>query len=148
MKNLTKSILIVSLISSVAFAAPTAQQKFNSADTNNDGVLTSKEFYDDQARKMEKKIKEGKALKGVSTAPHFDGVDANNNGKVTFLEYDIFHTKRQKEMAIIKSKGGGSGKNFEIFTKFDKDGNGCISKSEFKELISSGVLSQGKGKGN
>ena len=148
MKNIIKSIVVVSIISSVAFAVPTAKQKFNSADVNKDGLLTSEEFYNDQARKMMKKTKEGKSLKGVSTAPHFDGVDANSDGKVTFKEYDKFHTVRQKEMVSIKSRGGGNGKNFEIFTKFDKNRNGCIDKNEFRNLMSSGTLNQGKGQGN
>ncbi len=148
MKSLTKSIILVSLVSSVLFSAPTAQQKFNNADINNDGILTSDEFYGDQAKKMEKKIKEGKALKGVSTAPHFDGVDINSDSKVTFKEYDVFHTKRQKDMIVIKNQGKGSGKNFEIFKKFDRNNNGCIDKNEFRELISSGIILQGKNKGN
>ncbi len=146
MKNLVKNILIVSIVGTVAFSAPTAQQKFNMADINNDNILTSEEFYNDQARKMMKKTKEGKALKGVSTAPHFDGVDVNNDKKVTFKEYDVFHTNRQKEMVAIKNKSTGNGKNFEIFSKYDKNNNGCIDKNEFRALMSSDVLNQGKGK--
>ena len=122
MKNLTKSIIVVSLLSSVAFAAPTAQEKFNNADINNNGELTSKEFYNDQARKMESKVKEGRALKGASTAPQFDNVDINSDGKITYKEFNTFHTYRQKEMQKIKQqrrntgqRGSGQGR---------KNGNG------------------------
>ena len=134
MKNLTKSLVLVSLLSSVAFAVPSAQQKFNSADRNNDGILTSEEFYNDQATKMEKKMKEGKSLKGVSTAPHFDGVDKNNDGKVTFKEYDTFHTIRQKEMVNIKKQGRIGNKGYQIFEKFDKNKDGNINREEFRNL--------------
>ncbi|MEA3384508.1 MAG: hypothetical protein U9Q20_07555 [Campylobacterota bacterium] len=105
MRNLTKTIVTMTVLSTLSFAVPTAKEKFNKADINNDGVLSSQEFYDDQARKMDMKVKEGKALKGVSTAPQFDMVDKNKDGKVTFREYDKFHKVRQKEMVDIRNKG-------------------------------------------
>ncbi|MEA3498855.1 MAG: EF-hand domain-containing protein [Campylobacterota bacterium] len=134
MRNLTKSLILVSLISGVAFAVPTAQQKFSSADKNNDGILTSEEFYNDQAVKMEKKMKEGKALKGVSTAPHFDGVDKNSDGKVTFKEYDTFHTIRQREMVSIKNQGRADNQGYQMFQKYDKNSDGNINREEFRNL--------------
>lgn len=134
MKNLTKSLVVVSLLSSVAFAVPTAQQKFSSADRNNDGILTSEEFYNDQAAKMEKKMKEGRALKGVSTAPHFEGVDKNSDGKVTFREYDTFHTIRQKEMKQIKNQGRDGNRGFQMFQKYDENKDGNINRDEFRNL--------------
>ena len=134
MKNLTKSIVAVMVLSSVAFAVPTSIQKFNMADLNKDGVLTSDEFYNDQARKMEKKMKEGKALKGASTAPRFDQVDTNKDFKVTFKEFDKFHIVRQKEMVSIKNRGGGNSKGLEAFNNFDKNKDGCIDKNEFREI--------------
>ena len=153
MKNLTKSLVLVSLLSSVAFAVPTAQQKFNSADRNNDGVLTSEEFYNDQARKMEKKMKEGKALKGVSTAPHFASVDKNGDEKVTFREYDTFHTVRQKEMVQIKNQGRYGKRGFQMFQKYDENKDGNIDRDEFRKLYmniqqNNERKGSGKGRGN
>lgn len=137
MKNLTKSIISVMILSSVAFAVPTATEKFNKADLNKDGVLTSDEFYNDQARKMEQKMKEGRALKGASTAPRFDQVDTNKDFKVTLTEFDKFHTIRQKEMQSIKNRGGGNSKGLQAFNKFDKNQDGCIDKNEFRDIYKS-----------
>ncbi|MEA1913686.1 MAG: EF-hand domain-containing protein [Campylobacterota bacterium] len=138
MKSLAKSLMVFGILSSVAFAAPTAQEKFNMADVNNDGIITSEEFYNDQAKKMEKKMKEGKALKGVSTAPHFDQVDKNADQKITFEEYDVFHTARQKQMEKIKNEmPSTNSKGFVLFQSYDKDGNGCIDKNEFRDLYKS-----------
>ena len=151
MKNLTKSLVLVSLLSSVVFAVPTAQQKFNSADRNHDGILTSEEFYNDQATKMEKKMKEGKALKGVSTAPHFDGVDKNSDGKVTFIEYDTFHTIRQREMVNIKNQGREGNKGFQMFQQYDKNKDGNINREEFRNLyqqMQQNKDKRGSGKGS
>ena len=122
------------LLTSVAFAMPTAQQKFDKADVDKSGFLTSQEFYDDQAVKMEKKMAEGKALKGVATAPHFDKVDANSDEKVTFAEYDAFHTIRQKEMIDIKKEGQANNKGYQMFQKFDENKDGTIDKDEFRKL--------------
>jgi len=134
MKNLTKSIVTLTVLSSLAFAVPTAKQKFVKADINNDGVLSSQEFYDDQAVKMEQKIKDGKALKGVSTAPHFVDVDKNKDGKVTFKEYDEFHTIRQKDMVKIKNSNSGNSRGLEVFNKYDKNRDSVIDKREFRKL--------------
>lgn len=133
MKILTKTVMVFSLLSSVALAAPTAEQKFAKADANGDGVLNSTEFYDDMSRKMTQKTEEGKALKGVSTAPQFDQVDANHDRKITFKEYDVFHTVRQKEMIEIRNKNGGRGKGLQLFQQYDKNNDGCIDKNEFSQ---------------
>lgn len=119
MKKLVLSIATISCASIIAFAVPTAQEKFSVADTNGDQIITSEEFYNDQARKMEIKSSEGKALRGAATAPQFDNVDANNDGKVTNDEFSKFHTVRQAQMKTIKSQarnkkqlrdGSGQGK--------------------------------------
>lgn len=132
--RLGKVLVILSVAYSIVLAVPTAKEKFDSADVNNDNVLTLEEFYSDQATKMEKKIKEGKSLKGVSTAPEFEKVDGNGDGKVTFAEYDVFHTARQKDMEIIKNETLGNSKGAEVFEKYDLNKNGSIEKNEFKVL--------------
>ena len=109
-RSLTKSIVAVAILSSFAFAVPTASQKFNMADVNSDGILTSQEFYNDQARKMEQKSKEGRALRGASRAPQFENVDNNKDGKVTFKEYNKFHSQRQEKMQQMRRDGRGDGK--------------------------------------
>ncbi|MEA3315836.1 MAG: EF-hand domain-containing protein [Campylobacterota bacterium] len=152
MKKLTKSIIAITVLGTLAYAVPTAQQKFKKADSNNDGVLSSSEFYNDQARKMDIKIKEGKALKGATTAPQFDMVDKNKDGKITFKEFDKFHTKRQKDMVDIKNKGGdysqGNGKGAESFNRYDRNKDGCVDKNEFRKLYIDMKGNSSKGQGN
>lgn len=133
--KLVKKLVILGLTCSVAFSAvPTAKEKFEMADVNKDGYLTQDEYYGDQHRKMEKKIAEGKSLKGVETAPSFESVDKNKDGKVFFSEFDVFHTKRMKDMAIIKQQTPSSQKGASIFNSFDTNQNGSIDKNEFKAL--------------
>jgi len=157
MKNLKRNIVLVTLLSSVVFAAPTAQQKFKMADMNKDGMLSSQEFYNDQARKMAIKVKEGRALKGAATAPTFTQVDRNKDGQVSFNEYDNFHTVRQQQMQKLKKQqqGNGSGqgakKGMDIFNQFDTDKSGTIDKTEFRELyrsINTNNKASTKGKGS
>ncbi|MEA3352872.1 MAG: EF-hand domain-containing protein [Campylobacterota bacterium] len=151
MKRLTKKLLLVSMIGTLSFAVPTAKEKFIKADINNDGILTSQEFYNDQARKMEQKTDEGKALKGVATAPRFHMVDQNRDGKVTFKEYDMFHTIRQKEMKNIRNKGQnysqGKGRGFDLFNRYDKNRDGSIDKNEFRPLYNDMNKNKNKGQG-
>lgn len=151
MKNLTKSIVTITILGSFAFAAPSAKDKFRTTDLNNDGVITQEEFYNEQARKMEKKAKEGRALKGASTAPQFEMVDSNKNGQITFDEYDKFHIKRQKQMKEIR-KGNGEGKGAQrglvTFNKYDRNGDGYIDKDEFRPIFKKLNNNKGNRKGN
>ncbi|MEA2050184.1 MAG: EF-hand domain-containing protein [Campylobacterota bacterium] len=153
MKNLTKNLLLVSLIATLGFAVPTAKEKFTKADKNGDGVLTSQEFYNDQARKMIQKTDEGRALKGASTAPQFKNVDINKDGKVTFKEYNKFHTIRQQEMMNIRNKGQNYSKNkgrgIDTFNKYDINNDGVIDKKEFRQIYKelNKNIGQNKGKG-
>ena len=130
----TKILLTTLLTGSCAFALPTALEKFDMADLNKNGNLSQKEFYSDQARKMELKSKEGKSLKGAVTAPSFNNVDLNNDGKVTFQEYRKFHTKRQKDMINIRNKGLGNGSGNKMFNNYDRNRDGLIDKNEFRKL--------------
>lgn len=151
MRNLTKSIVIVTALSTLALAVPTAKEKFSKADINNDGILTSQEFYNDQARKMEQKTNEGKALKGVSTAPQFGMVDKNKDGKVTFSEYNKFHKVRQQQMKEIRNKGQnysqGKGQGLDAFNRYDRNQDGVIDKNEFRPLYNNLNRNQNKGQG-
>ncbi|MBC8207693.1 MAG: EF-hand domain-containing protein [Desulfobulbaceae bacterium] len=131
MKISLKIFFALIFIYGVALATPTAQQKFSKADTNGDGILDSKEFYNDLSRKKNQKIKEGRALKGYSTAPQFDQVDANHDGQITFKEYDQFHAERQHEMADIRNTNGDQGKGLQLFQQYDRNNDGCIDKNEF-----------------
>lgn len=110
MKNLIKSIITVTVMSSLAYAMPSAKEKFTKADVDNNGVISSQEFYNDQARKMEQKVKEGRALRGAATAPQFESVDKNGDKKITLDEYTTFHKIRQEQMQSIRKNGRGDGR--------------------------------------
>ncbi len=76
-------------------------------------------------------------MKGVSTAPQFDHVDKNNNGEITFEEFDTFHAVRMKQMEKIKNTTEGSGKGMQLFKQYDTNNDGCIDKNEFSKLYKS-----------
>ena len=58
------------------------------------------------------------------TPPTFDGLDKDKDGKLSKDEVAAFFAGF--------SRGGGQGPNVDqIFARWDKDGNGSVSKEEF-----------------
>jgi hypothetical protein len=110
MKSLTKSIIAVTVLSGSAFAYQSAEESFKTADVNGDNIVTSEEFYNKQAKNMEQRAEEGRALRNAGTAPVFEDVDANNDGKLEYWEYQSFHAKRQQDMKAKRfNQGQGTG---------------------------------------
>ena len=98
MKNLTKSIIAVTVLSGTMFAYQSAEDSFKTADVNGDNIVTSEEFYNKQAKHMEQMAAEGRPMRNAGSAPTFEDIDANGDGALEFEEYQKFHTQRQQEM--------------------------------------------------
>eukprot|EP01156_Anaeramoeba_ignava_P015195 Anaeramoba_ignava/a612027_16.p2 GENE.a612027_16~~a612027_16.p2 ORF type:complete len:203 (-),score=-9.26 a612027_16:1136-1744(-) len=115
MKNLTKSIIAVTVLSGTMFGYQSAEDSFKTADVNGDNIVTSEEFYNNQAKHMEQMAAEGRPMRNAGSAPTFEDIDANGDGMLEFEEYQNFHTQRQQEMREKRSNQGsgmgpGSGK--------------------------------------
>lgn len=108
MKNLTKSVVAVTVLSGTMFGFQNAEDSFKTADVNGDNIVTSEEFYNKQAKHMEQMAEEGRAMRNAGTAPTFEDIDANGDGKLEFEEYQKFHIQRQQEMRE-KRPGQGQG---------------------------------------
>ncbi len=67
---------------------------FATFDTNGDGKMTEKEFYDAQAAHMTQKAKEGKMMKNAGNAPSFESIDTNHDKVVTPAEFNVHQTQR------------------------------------------------------
>ena len=77
---------------------------FANFDLNGDGKLTSKEFYDAQAKRMQAKAAEGRMMKNAGNAPTFESIDTDKNGVVTPEEFQAHQMKRMQQR-----RGGGMG---------------------------------------
>ncbi len=69
---------------------------FATFDTNGDGKVTEKEFYDAQAAKMTQKANEGKMMKNAANAPTFESIDTNHDKEMSPEEFNAFQTKRMQ----------------------------------------------------
>jgi hypothetical protein len=67
---------------------------YASFDTNGDGKVTEKEFYDAQAAKMTQKANEGKMMKNAANAPTFESIDTNHDKVMSPDEFSAFQAKR------------------------------------------------------
>jgi len=76
---------------------------FSSFDTNGDGKLSQKEFYDAQAAHMTQMANEGRPMKNAGNAPTFEMIDANKDGSISEVEFSTF---RQKKMQKMRQKKG------------------------------------------
>ena len=75
---------------------------FETFDTNGDGKLTEKEFYDAQAAHMTQKANEGKMMKNAGNAPTFDSIDTNGDKVVTSAEFSAHQAERMKNKMMNK----------------------------------------------
>jgi Ca2+-binding EF-hand superfamily protein len=67
---------------------------YESFDTDGDGKVTEKEFYDVQAAKMTQKANEGKMMKNAANAPTFESIDTNHDKVMSSEEFSTFQSKR------------------------------------------------------
>jgi Ca2+-binding EF-hand superfamily protein len=95
MKNITKklglcTVLFGSLLCVSSLNAETLPARgpisFSTYDTNGDGFVTEKEFYDVRAKRIQQKVEQGMPMRNVGNAPDFSQFDANGDGKLTETE--------------------------------------------------------------
>jgi len=84
---------------------------FSSFDTNNDGVITKKEFNYTHQKRMQERSEAGMPMRNAGNAPKFRFFDENGDGKITKKEFANAHKERmQKRIQQRDDYGMGMGK--------------------------------------
>jgi Ca2+-binding EF-hand superfamily protein len=83
---------------------------FSSFDTNNDGVITKKEFKYAHQKRMQERSEAGMPMRNAGNAPKFRFFDENGDGVITRAEYRHVHRERmQKRIQQRDDYGMGTG---------------------------------------
>ena len=89
---------------------------FSTYDTDNNKVITVKEFDAIKKQRMTQKVENGKLMRNAAYSPVFSDIDTNNDGIITPLELKTHQDKRftnrvnQKNKMMKKGMGQGAGK--------------------------------------
>ena len=100
-------------------------QLFNLMDKNGDGSVTMREIQM-LLKSMGRDTTDAEIRKIVKAA------DKDNNGKIELNEFIMY---MEKKNAIDKSITSEDDKIIKMFSFFDKDGDGLISRMELKNLL-------------
>ena len=66
-------------------------------DLNGDGVLEKDEFYRARGERFTSRMQQGYQARGMATAPTFEDVDSDGNGKVTPEEFSAHQAEHRKQ---------------------------------------------------
>ncbi|WP_419771407.1 MAG: EF-hand domain-containing protein [Candidatus Marinarcus sp.] len=153
MKNLFKTIKLGFLVAgslSVITSSVMAQDlpsrgpiSFSIYDSNNDGFVTEKEFYDVRAKRMEEKANAGMPMRNAGNAPDFTVFDTNSDGKLSEIELlrgqnaQMMKNKANMGKGMGQGMGKGMGQqgmgqraNMPTFESFDANNDGSITPAE------------------
>lgn len=109
--------------------------EFSTYDTNKDGFVSEKEFYDIREKRIEQKLQAGMPMKNAGNAPDFSAFDTNKDGKLTEIELLKGQNKQMQNKQGNKgmmTQGMGQG-NMPDFESFDLNNDGMISSKEMEE---------------
>jgi Ca2+-binding EF-hand superfamily protein len=142
MKNLfkimTTGFLVagsVSVITSALIAQELPAQgpiPFSVYDKNNDGFLSTKEFYDVREKRAEEKIAAGMPMKNAENTPDFSFYDLNGDGKLS--ETELNRGQNTQMMNNKGNKGMSQRANMPTFESFDVNGDGVITPAELDQV--------------
>lgn len=110
MKRITIAALLIS--GSLMAAMGNNMPSFKDYDSNNDGMITKKEFTYEHQHRMQEKAEEGKMMRNAGNAPAFGDIDTNGDGVINMREFRN-HQKMQmqnmKKNKMMKCSGQGMG---------------------------------------
>jgi len=76
--------------------------EFSDFDANADSYVTRQEFYDARNKRIEERVKQGFAMRGLATAPTFTDVDSNGDGKVSQSEFMVQQQRHMQNGSVHK----------------------------------------------
>ena len=158
MNNINQSIPTALVVALMVFSLPVQAQSpnypmrgpmpFAAHDLNSDGYVTEQEFNTFRGQRMSARAAEGRPMYGAANAPSFSSFDANRDGRLTQDEFDAgrrAHMQQRGGMGPGMGRGMGygmgpgmgpchhMGRNKPDFSRYDTDGDGVISESEFSK---------------
>jgi hypothetical protein len=66
---------------------------YSDIDTDENGAVTSEEFYAFRAARMSERAKEGRKMKHAGNAPSFEDLDLDGDGNLSAEEFAEHHSK-------------------------------------------------------
>ncbi|PKN15205.1 MAG: hypothetical protein CVU67_01775 [Deltaproteobacteria bacterium HGW-Deltaproteobacteria-24] len=149
MKNLVKTIALgfvavgsLGVITTALLAQELPNKgpiSFGMYDTNNDGVVSKKEFYDVRDARMQQKATAGMPMKNAGNAPDFESFDTNKDGQLSELE--LLRGQNANMQNNKGNKGNQNNNNMKnkatqmpAFESFDANKDGVLSKQELEKF--------------
>jgi Ca2+-binding EF-hand superfamily protein len=71
---------------------------FSDFDTDGDGSLTSREFYDARAERMRERAQQGFSLRNAPHAPTFESLDSDGDGRLNPEEFAAAQAHHRRQM--------------------------------------------------
>jgi len=103
-------------------------------DTDKDGFVSEKEFYDARAARMQMKASQGMPMRNAANAPDFSFFDVDKNGKLSKVELREGQNRQMlKNRADRNPRQRAMRRNMPTFESFDLNKDGYLRGEEMKE---------------
>ena len=113
LKTVTLAVGAVCLLGSLAFGAGLSERgpiSFDIYDTDENGYVSEKEFYDARAKRMTIRAEQGMPMRNAGNAPEFGQFDTNKDGKLSKTELlEGQNAQMQNKRSNRGQKGQGRG---------------------------------------
>lgn len=141
--GLTLAAALLGAFAAVATAQmyPRGPAPVSAYDANGDGWITSQEFYDFRNARIADRAKEGRMMRNFSSAPSFESLDADGDGRLSGMELErgqALHMQQRPNRGAAGAPGYGPGRGGPAgsggmgFADFDQNGDGVITEDEFQ----------------
>ena len=112
MKTLILTVGALCLLGSLSNAADLSQRgpiSFSVYDTNKNGSVSEKEFYDARAKRMTMRADQGMRMRNAANAPDFSQFDINKDGKLSKVELLEGQNAQMQNKRSNRGNGKGMG---------------------------------------
>ena len=112
MKTLISIVGALCLLGSLSNAADLSERgpiSFSAFDTNKDGLISEKEFYDAIEKRIAIRKSQGMPMRNVGNAPEFTQFDTNKDGKLSKVELLEGQNARMQNNRSNRGQGKGIG---------------------------------------
>jgi Ca2+-binding EF-hand superfamily protein len=108
---------------------------FSTYDKDKDGSISPEEFYAVRGERQVQRAQEGRPMRGAATAPSFETLDSDRNGRLTEAELEAGQQAQtqQRPGAGAGIRQGRAGLNMPAFVDYDLNSDGELTEQEFNE---------------